>query len=135
MADAIRRSHVRIPCDRHVEVFLDAAAGRRLGAGRLLNVSLSGGYLIFEGELKRGTSYRLRVDGPEGPLDLPCRIAREGPHGGAKAPNARHYGLIFNLTADQERLLRRAVDVLRRQPASSDKETRLDRSLRDYWSS
>jgi hypothetical protein len=41
MADDIRRSHARIPCNRPVEVFLGAAAGRLLGAGRLLNVSLS----------------------------------------------------------------------------------------------
>jgi hypothetical protein len=53
---------------------------------------------------------------------------------GPKEPGARRYGLVFNLSADQERRLRRVVDVLRRQP-SPDKETRLDRSLRDYWSS
>ena len=133
MADAIRRSHARIPCDRTVQVFL-GVAGRPLGAGRLLNVSLSGAYLSFAGELRRGTSYRLCVDGPEGPLDLPCRVTREGPRAGAKTPDARLYGMIFNLTADQERLLRRLVDVLRRQPAS-DKETGFDRSLRNYWSS
>ena len=134
MADAIRRSHARIPCDRPVEVFVGAASGRLLGAGRLLNISLSGAYLGFAGELQRGTPYRLRIDGPEGPLDLPCRVAREGPRAGAKAPGARQYGLIFNVSADQERLLRRLVDVLRRQPAS-DEETGLDRTLRDYWSS
>ena len=133
VADPIRRAHARIPCDRPVEVFLDA--GRRpLGSGRLLNLSLSGAYLRFEGELKRGMSYRLRMDGPDGPLDLPCRVVREGPRGGAKAPEVRHYGLIFNLTAGQERLLRRFVDVLRRQPAP-DQETGFDRSLRNYWSS
>ena len=133
MADAIRRSHARIPCDRRVEVLLDAG-GRSLGAGRLLNLSVSGAYLGFPGELRRGTSYRLRLDGPEGPLDLPCRVAREGPRAGAKEPGTRHYGLIFNVTADQERLLRRLIDVLRRQPAA-DESNPLDRSLRNYWSS
>ena len=134
MADAIRRSHARIPCDRPVEVFLGTAAGRLLGAGRLLNVSLSGAYLSFAGDLQRGTPYRLRIDGPEGPLNLPCRVAREGPRAGAQAPDARQYGLVFNLTADQERLLRQLVDILRRQPPP-DKETGLDRTLRNYWSS
>jgi hypothetical protein len=132
MADAIRRSHARIPCDRSVDVFAGAAAGRLLGSGRLLNVSLSGAFLSFEGELQRGTAYRVRIDGPEGPLDLPCRVAREGAR--AKAPGVRQYGLVFNLSADQERLLRRLVDVLRRQPAT-DKESGFDRSLRNYWSS
>jgi hypothetical protein len=134
MADAIRRSHARIPCDRTIEVFVGAAAGRLLGSGRLLNVSLSGAFLSFEGELQRGTPYRVRIEGPEGPLDLPCRVAREGPRAGAKAPGIRQYGLIFNLSADQERLLRRLIDALRRQPAS-DKESGFDRSLRNYWSS
>ena len=134
MADAIRRSHARIPCDLPIELFLGASAGGLLGAGRLLNVSLSGAYLSFAGELRRGTPYRLRVDGPDGLIVLPCRVAREGPRAGAKAPGARQYGLIFNLSTDQERALRRLVDLLRRQPAS-DKESGLDRSLRNYWSS
>ncbi|MFI5360798.1 MAG: PilZ domain-containing protein [Elusimicrobiota bacterium] len=132
MDDAIRRAHARIPCDVPVEVSLGAAVGRRLGAGRLLNVSLSGAYLIFPGELQLGTPYRLTLEGPDGPLDLPCRVVREGPRPGAKTPLTRHYGLVFNLSADQERLLRRHVDNLRRQPAAN-KETDLDRSLRNYW--
>src|SRR6185312_8596590 len=98
---------------------------------RMLNVSLSGALVSIERELQRGTPYRLRVDGPEGPVDLFCRVAREGPRAGAK----RQYGLVFNLTADQERLLRRLLDVLRRQPAAHDeKESDFDRSLRNYWS-
>jgi hypothetical protein len=132
MSDAIRRSHARIPCDQAVEVF-HGATGRLMGAGRLGNISLSGAYLAFAGELQRGTPYRLRVDGPEGPVDLPCRAVREGPRAGPKASGLRHFGLVFNLSADQERLLRRLVDVLRRQPAA-DKESGLDRTLRDYWS-
>ena len=133
MADAIRRSYARIPCDHPVEVFLGAASGRRLGAGRLLNVSLSGAYLSFVGELQRGVPYRVRVGGPEGPLDLACRVAREGLRASAKTPGARLYGLLFNLTEEQELLLRRLVDVLRRRPPS-ETETRFDRALRDYWS-
>ena len=134
MADPIRRSHARILCDRPVEVFHGAASGRLLGPGRLMDVSLSGAFLGFAGELQRGTTYRLRVEGPEGPLDLPFRVAREGPRSGAKNPGVRQYGLILNLSADQERLLRRLVDVLRRQPAA-DQESGLDRTLRNYWSS
>ena len=71
MSDAIRRSHARIPCDHAVEVF-HGATGRLMGSGQLMNISLSGAYLAFAGELQRGTPYRLRVDGPEGPVDLPC---------------------------------------------------------------
>ena len=133
MTDPIRRAHARILCDRPNEIYVGAATGRALGAGRLLDVSLSGAYLSFEGELQRGTTYRLRVEGPEGRLDLPFRVAREGPRGGAPTPNARNFGLIFNLSGDQERLLRRLVDILRRQPLAG-KESSLERTLRDYWS-
>jgi hypothetical protein len=133
MADPIRRAHARILCDRPVEVLAGVAIGSSLGAGRLLDVSLSGAYLSFPGELKPGTTYRLRVEGPEGRLDLPFRVAREGPRGGAKAASGRNYGLIFNLSGDQERMLRRLVDLLRRQPVPG-KESSLERTLRDYWS-
>ena len=130
MADAIRRSHARIPCDHHVEVHHGATV-REIGHARMLNVSLSGAFVAIDRELQRGVPYRLRLDGPEGPVDLFCRVAREGPRAGAK----RQYGLVFNLTADQERLLRRLLDVLRRQPSAADeKETGLDASLRNYWS-
>ncbi len=134
MADVFRRSHARIRCDRAVEIFMGASAGRRLGEGRVLDASLAGAYLRFEGELQRGTPYRLVIAGADGPLELPFRVVREGPRGAPKAPAARHFGLHFNLSADQERGLRRLLDVLRRQPPT-DSETRLERGLRDYWSS
>lgn len=134
MSDAIRRSAARIPCDLPVEVH-HGASGRLIGTGRLMNTSLSGAFLAFAGDLQRGTPYRLRVDGPEGPVDLLCRVVREGPRAGPKAPGVRQYGMVFNLSADQERLLRRLLDVLRRQPAVEiEKESGLDRSLRNYWS-
>jgi PilZ domain len=134
MSDAIRRSHARIPCDHQVEVH-HGATNRLLGKGRLLNLSLSGAFLAIDRELQRGTPYRLRVDGPEGPVDLPCRVVREGPRAGPKAPAVRQYGMVFNLSADQERVLRRLLDVLRRQPsAAGEKESGLDSSLRNYWS-
>lgn len=134
MSDAIRRSHARIPCEQPVEVH-HGATGRLVGKARLLNVSLSGAFLAFAGELQRGTPYRLRVAGPEGPVDLLCRVVREGPRAGPKAPGVRQYGMVFNLSADQERLLRRLLDALRRQPAVElEKESGLDRTLRNYWS-
>ena len=134
MADAIRRSHARLPCDLPVEIYRGAAAGSRLGGGRLLNLSLSGAYLAFDGELQRGTPYRLSLAGPEGPVELAFRVIREGPIGGAKTSGARSYGLHFNLTADQERHLRKLHDALRRRP-HTEPETRFDRTLKDYWSS
>jgi hypothetical protein len=134
MADAFRRAHARIPCDREAVIFVGVSSGRRLGEGRLLDASLSGAYLRYSGELQRGTPYRLSVEAEDGPLELPFRVAREGPRGGPKAPGARHYGLIFNLSADQERRLRRLLDVLRRHPPAAG-ENSFDQKMRDYWSS
>lgn len=129
MADGIRRAHARVPCDREVEVYYGVATGGRAGTGRILNISLAGAYLAFPETLRRGQPYRLKV---EGAGDLPCRVVREGPRDSPRAPGMRHYGMVFNLTADQERALREFIDRLRRQPAT-DKETRLDKSLRNYW--
>ena len=61
MADAIRRSHARIPCDRPVEVH-HGATGRLIGGARMLNLSLSGALLAIAGELQRGVPYRIRLD-------------------------------------------------------------------------
>ena len=134
MADAFRRAHARIPCDRPVVVSMGVSSGRRLGDGRLLDASLSGGYLRYEGELQRGTPYRLEIESEDGPLALPFRVAREGPRGGPKTPLARHYGLLFNLSADQERRLRRLLDILRREPPTEGEKT-FDSKMRNYWSS
>jgi PilZ domain len=129
MADIVRRSHARLPCDRPVEVFHGAAAGAKLSDGRLLNLSLAGAYLSLPAELKRATPYRLRVEAGEGPLDLPFRVVREGARG---QDRRRRYGLVFNLTAESERRLRRLLDQLRRRPPTAD-EDRRERTLRDYW--
>ena len=134
MSDAIRRAHIRIVCDIPAAIFLGVSVGRKLGEGRFLDISLSGAYIEFVGELQQGTTYRAGFQSSEGPLELPCRVVREGPRGNTKIPGAKRYGLLFTLSADQEKQLRRFLDFLMRQP-STDKETRLDRSLRDYWSS
>jgi hypothetical protein len=116
MADMFRRSHGRVPLDRPAVVFMGASAGRRVGEARVVDASLDGAYLSFPGALQRGVPYRLLIDGVDGPLELPFRVAREGPRGGLKAPDLRHYGVNFNLTTDQERELRRLLDALRRPP-------------------
>ncbi|MDE2491411.1 MAG: PilZ domain-containing protein [Elusimicrobia bacterium] len=129
MADIARRSHSRVHCDRPVEVFHGAATGAKLADGRLLNMSLSGAYLSLAAELKRTTPYRLRVDAGDGPLEMPFRVVREGARG---KDGRRGYGVVFNLTAEPERRLRRLLDQLRRRPPDAG-EDRRERTLRDYW--
>ncbi|MFI5346266.1 MAG: PilZ domain-containing protein [Elusimicrobiota bacterium] len=131
MADANRRAHARYPCLRPVQVYQGAASGYLLGSGTLLDISLAGGFLRTEQDLKPATSYRLRIEGPDGHLEIPCRVARVGPRNAPEMPKARHYGLNFNPSADQERLLRVCVDQARRAPPVT--ETSFDRSMRDYW--
>jgi hypothetical protein len=116
-----------------VQVLQGAASGHSLGAGTLLDVSLTGGFLRLSAEMKPATAYRLKIAGPDGAFELPCRVVRVGPRGAPEEPGARHYGLAFNPTADQERRLRDAVEIVRRAPSVN--ETPLDRTLRDYWSS
>ncbi|HAZ07764.1 MAG TPA: hypothetical protein DCZ01_04395 [Elusimicrobia bacterium] len=135
MVEPIRRAHARIPCDKPAQVFRGSVKGGLLCEARLLNLSLAGCYVRLRRPLEKGTSYRLKVTGPQGPVDLPCRMVREGPRQTAKDQKDQvefNYGMLFNLTSDQEMLLRGILDVLRREPLSA-KEERLERSLRDYW--
>ena len=106
--------------------------GRRLGRARVLDISLSGAYMLFDGELEPGTAYRLQEDAPDGPLDLPFRLTRSGPRSRPDQSGARHYGVHFNLTADQEGRLRKFLDHLRRHPPVQH-ETPIERTLRRYW--
>lgn len=128
MAHIVRRSHARVPCDRRVVVFQGATLGRRIGEGRLLDASLSGAYIRLEEALERGVPYRLHVETADGPVDLPFRVAREGP----KTMGQRHYGLLFNLSADQEKRLYLLLDHLRRLPPPVN-ESPFDRSMKKYW--
>ena len=131
MADLIRRAHARFPCERPVEIYQGAASGYHLGPGILLDISLSGSFLRTEQDIKPATSYRLKIDGPDGLIEIPCRVARVGPRNAPEMPKARHYGLNFNPSADQERQLLRCVEQARRAPPAN--ETPFDRAMRDYW--
>ncbi len=130
MGEPFRRTHARVKCDRPVGILSGAASGRRIAEARLLNISLVGAYVLVGRELQRGTAYRLVLETPDGPLEIACRVARAGPAG----PHGRHYGLVFNMTVDPERRLRGVLDLLARH-APTAKEERLERTLRDYWSS
>ena len=131
MAAPSRRAHIRILCDHPAEVFLGTMTGRRLGDGRLLDVSFSGAYLSIDADLQNGTPYRLRLKDAEGSWEPAFRVVREGARH-PKRPFSRNYGILFSLSAEQERRWSRLVDEMRRHP--TDQETRLDRSLRGYWS-
>lgn len=130
--EIVRRAHARVACDRPVEVLGGAAAGLPVGAGHALDLSLAGALIAYAGELKLNTPYRLRLPAPDGAVDLPFRVAREAPRG-KKYPALRHYGLVFNLTSDQERRLRKVFEAVRSQPAEHE-DTLLDRLMRRYWS-
>lgn len=130
MADLFKRAHARFPCDLAVIVFTGPTGGIKLGPARVLDLSLSGCYLLFGGLLKAGGAYRLRCEHDGAYLDLPGRVAREGPRA-PNDPKARHFGMVFTLTRDQEKALMRLIDDVRRR----DERPGEDRFLRDYWSS
>lgn len=132
MDKSTRRVHARVSCDRPVEVFSDAADGRGLGVARLLDLSLSGAMVAYDGLLRTGASYHMRIDDIRGTIALAFRVVRESPHGN-KYPQSRHYGLSFNLTGSQERVLLELIDAIRAHP-TPDEDTLLDRLLRSYWS-
>lgn len=114
------RTHARWPADLNVEVFTGPVGGVRIGEGVLLDLSLSGCLLRVRGYLKTGATYRLSLKWKEGTLDLPGRVARDAGISGTD-PAARHYGLAFNLTYDQEKSLMRLIDLIRRADKPEDK--------------
>lgn len=126
-----KRAHLRVACDRDGEILGGATTGPRIGPAHALDLSLSGALIAFEGALSTNTPYRLRLQNSDGPWEFPFRLAREAPRG-RKYPKLRHYGLVFNLTSDQEKRLRKLIDSFRAQP-TPDEDTLLDRLLRNYW--
>ncbi|MDX6770571.1 MAG: PilZ domain-containing protein [Elusimicrobiota bacterium] len=128
MSDLFKRAHARFACDLPVIVFTGPTGGLKLGPARLLDLSLSGGYLCLAGELKLGGAYRLRLEWGGEFLDLPGRVVREGPRS-PKDPKARHFGLVFTLSRDQEKALLRVIDQVRRAPEKPGE----DHFLRNYW--
>ncbi len=127
-----KRAHLRVACDRDAAVYGGATGGPRLGTGHVLDLSLSGALFAYGAGFVANTAYRLRFETSEGPLELPFRLAREAPRG-RKYPKLRHFGLVFNLTSDQEKRLRKLIDAFRARP-TPDEDTLLDRLLRNYWS-
>lgn len=132
MERIVRRVHARVNCDRPIDVYADAARGPLLGRGQLLDLSLSGALIAYDGLLRSGAPYRLGLTDAHGVIELPFRVAREAPRG-RRYPRVRHYGLLFNPTGSQERQLLELIDAIRAHP-TPEEDTLLDRLLRTYWS-
>jgi hypothetical protein len=125
--DKTRRVHARIPSDLKIEVYSGPVDGVRIGAGVVLDLSISGCLLRVRGTLKVGSTYRLHLVWKEGALDLPGRVARDAGRSGTD-PAAHHYALAFNLTGGQEKTLMRLIDLVRRT-----KKPKEGGFLRSYW--
>lgn len=126
-----KRAHLRVACDRPVEVYSGATAGPLSGAAHALDLSLSGALIATATGLLAHTPYRLRLPTAGGHLEIPFRVVREAPRG-RRYPKLRHFGLVFTPTSAQERELRLLIDAIRVQP-NPDEDTLLDRILRNYW--
>ena len=128
MADLFKRAHARFPCELPVVVFTGPTGGLKLGTAVVVDLSLSGCFVRISGELKLGGAYRLRCEWAGDFLDMPGRVVREGPRV-ASDPKARQFGMVFTLTRDQEKVLMKLIDHVRRAPEKPGE----DRFLRGYW--
>ena len=127
-----RRAHARIPCDRPVEIFRAAVMDKLFAQGHALNISPTGALLACEEDLKARAAYRLKINAPSGPLEIPFEVVRVVPRG-RKYTRLRHYGVIFELTAQQTTAVNTLIHEIRTQPAPKE-DALLDRLVRRYWS-
>lgn len=122
MIEPERREHPRHACDLKVEVLLpDDGAGRRLGEGALIDISLSGGLLVFPGPLRQGVRYALRLTKPAVAV-VSCRVWCEA---GASGENStlRYFGLVFDLSPEQEDAFVDTLAILAgREPPEAGRE-------------
>ncbi|HAM34892.1 MAG TPA: hypothetical protein DEB40_04825 [Elusimicrobia bacterium] len=127
MADPFRRLHARYPCDVPVTI-LSFLGNARLAEGRLVNLGVGGALLDCARPLEKKVPYLLRFPANISSLSLPGRVVWIAPRN-PQNPQFHRYGVQFNLTSSQERILRALVERLRRaleQPEQPD-------FLRDYW--
>ncbi|MBI4060673.1 MAG: PilZ domain-containing protein [Elusimicrobia bacterium] len=111
MIEPERRERPRHACDLKVEVFLpDAGAGRHLGEGTLIDISLGGGLLAFPGPLWQGIPYVLRLTRPVVAV-LPCRVQRGAGVSGENS-TLRYFGLVFDLSPEQEGAFAVMLEIL-----------------------
>lgn len=110
---------LRHACDLKVEVLLpDAGAGRRLGEGTLINISLGDGSLSFPGPLLHGVRYELRLTKPA-VVVLSCRVwCTDGASGGLRC-----YGVRFDLPPEQEAALWGVLATLAARGSTNAEET------------
>lgn len=109
----------RHACDLKVEVLLpDAGAGRHLGEGTLINISLGDGSLSFPGPLLHGVRYALRLTKPAAVV-LSCRVwCDAGASGGLRC-----YGVRFDLPPEQEAALSGVLAMLAARGPANAEET------------
>lgn len=122
MIEPERREHPRHACDLKVEVLLpDDGAGSRLGEGTLIDISLSGGLLVFPGPLWQGVRYVLRLTKPAVAV-LSCRVWREAGVSGENS-TLQYFGLVFELSPEQEDALADTLAILvDREPPEAGRE-------------
>lgn len=99
----------------------------KVGDGTLINVSLGGALINIAAVLERRVAYvfKFSLGGPR--LELPGRVVWDGPRNPAQ-PRFHRYGIQFNLTSAQERVLQAQVKALIRPPPSPRRDI-----MRGYW--
>lgn len=106
----VRRVHRRLQCSLVLSIL--SASGRRLGEGRIADLSLSGASIHAPDGLEKSVSYGFLFEG----LHFHGRLRWLGPRDLQR--RTRRYGVYFILSVDQEARLRTLLGNMDRQISS-----------------
>jgi hypothetical protein len=127
MAKPSRRVHARYPCDMPAALY-SPMSSKKLADVRVLDLSMGGASVEVPLQLQKGVPYELRMEWERTEFHLTARVAWTMPPN-PKKPKENRFGLSFNLSTQQEALLKILVDRLRQDHWPERKD-----ASRDYWS-
>ena len=103
--DRSRRAYSRFTCDLPVEIY-SAVSQTKLADARLLDVSLGGGAVSCELKLRRSLPYEFRFNWGKERLSVTGQVVWT---------DVPRFGVAFDLSTAQERLLKSLVENLKRR--------------------
>ncbi len=104
-----RRVHARFACDLPAEIY-SGSSSAKLADARLVDLSMGGGAVVTPHHLQRSAVYEFRFNWGKERLTVMGRVLWSAP--------PERFGVSFNLTPQQENLLKAVIEKLSRESLS-----------------